>query len=244
MATLILDIETVGETWNSVDFVTQQSLAGWIDRMERKSNERQALIHEVAESLGLSPFTGHIVAIGLYDVERRQGVVYYHDDTNQQDIDFGDFVLRTRNENDMLTDVWDGALSYDTFVTFNGRAFDVPFLNIRSAIHGIRPSCDLMERRYLSYQKHIRHVDLHDQFSHYGAFSRKTSLHLCCRAFNIPSPKMGGVSGEDVAKLFHAKKFRDIAEYNAHNVIATTALYQKWLTYLAPYSFINGIESI
>ena len=33
------------------------------------------------------------------------------------------------------------------------------------------------------------------------------------------------------------KKFRDIAEYNARDVTATTALYKKWFEFLAPENF-------
>ncbi len=99
-----------------------------------------------------------------------------------------------------------------------------------------------MEGRYLYQQKSVRHVDLQDQLTFYGAMHRRPSLHLFCRAFGIESPKVEGVAGDDVAELFRMKKFRDIAEYNARDVIATTELYKKWLKNLAPYSFLNISE--
>jgi 3'-5' exonuclease len=244
MATLVIDIETVGEEWNTLDGVTQKSLTRWIERTAKDEREKLMLARDVQEGLGFSPLTGRIVAIGLYDVERAQGVVYYESDALGTEYDVGEYVLKSRTEADMLTDFWDGALAYDTFVTFNGRGFDVPCLNIRSAVHGIRPTCDLMEGRYLYQQKSVRHVDLQDQLTYYGAMGRRPSLHLFCRAFGIPSPKEDGVVGDDVAELFRMKKFRDIAEYNARDVTATTALYEKWLTHLAPYSFINRLENL
>jgi len=244
MATLIFDIETVGEDWNALDDTTQSVLMRWIERAVHTESEREAGIRDIKEGLGFSPLTGMVVAIGLYDLERQQGVVYYQGDTKDigSEIDTGDFFLKSRTEKEMLEDFWEGAKSYDTFVTFNGRGFDVPFLNLRSVVHGIRPTQNLMEGRYLYQQKTVHHVDLQDQMTFYGAMHRRPSLHLFCRAFGIESPKADGVAGDDVAELFHSKKFRDIAEYNARDVIATTALYKKWLEYLAPEKFLNPID--
>lgn len=231
--TLIFDIETVGEAWETLDATTQGVLSRWVDRTARNDSEHNAEMKDLREGLGFSPFTGMIVAIGLYDLERKQGVVYYQSDTPTADVTHGEFILKSRSENEMLVDFWEGAKTYDTFVTFNGRGFDVPFLNLRSAIKGVRPTHDLMEGRYLYQQKHVRHIDLQDQLTFYGAMQRRPSLHLCCRAFGIESPKSEGVAGDDVATLFHTKQFRDIAEYNSRDVVATTALYQKWVAYLA-----------
>lgn len=242
MATLIFDIETVGEVWNTFDITTKEVLMRWVKRTTKTENEREAGEKDIREGLGFSPLTGSIVAIGLYDLERCHGLVYYCGLGNDTEIEYGDFIFKVRSEKEMLEDFWEGAKSYDTFVTFNGRGFDVPFLNLRSAIQGIRPSHDLMDGRYLYQQKQVRHVDLQDQMTFYGAMQRKPSLHLFCRAFGILSPKVDGIAGDDVAELFHSKKFRDIAEYNARDVIATTALYKKWLEYLAPQSFRNTIE--
>lgn len=241
MATLVFDIETVGESWDALDVTTRDILSRWILRTAKNEEEREVEMKDLRESLGFSPLTGQIVAIGLYDLERKQGVVYYQGE-GEEEREEGEYVLKPRTEKEMLEDFWEGAQSYDTFVTFNGRGFDVPFLNLRSAIHRIRPTRDLMDGRYLYQQKMTRHVDLQDQMTFYGAMMRRPSLHLFCRAFGIESPKAGGVAGDDVAELFHAKKFRDIAIYNSRDVIATTALYKKWLSYLAPQSFLNTLE--
>lgn len=242
MATLIFDIETVGEGWDTFDITTQEVLMRWVERTTKTEIEREAGEKDIREGLGFSPLTGSIVAIGLYDLERRHGLVYYSGVGNDTEIVHGDFILKVRSEKEMLEDFWEGAKSYNTFVTFNGRGFDVPFLNLRSAVHGIRPSQNLMDGRYLYQQKNVFHVDLQDQMTFYGAMQKKPSLHLFCRAFGIESPKSDGVAGDDVAELFACKKFRDIAEYNSRDVIATTELYKKWLAYLAPYSFCNRTE--
>jgi len=237
MATLIFDIETIGEEWESLDETTQHILSRWVERTAKSDEEREAGMKDLREGLGFSPLTGEVVAIGLYDLERKKGVVYYQADAEVEDYDVDEYTLKVRSEKEMLEDFWEGAEAYDTFVTFNGRGFDAPFLNLRSAIHNIRPSQDLMSGRYLYQQKTVKHIDLQDQMTFYGAMFRKPSLHLFCRAFGIESPKAGGVAGDDVTELFKTKKFRDIAEYNVRDVVATTELYEKWLEYLAPESF-------
>jgi len=237
MATLVFDIETVGESWDSFDEGTQKNLSHWITRTIKNETERAEALDDVKERLGLSPLTGMIVSIGLYDVERRQGVVYYQGGADVSDFEIDEFIFKSRSEKEMLQDFWEGAKEYGTFVTFNGRGFDVPFLSLRSAIHEIRPTCNLMEGRYVYQQKSVHHIDLLDQMTFYGALRKRHSLHVFCRAFGILSPKEEGIMGEDVTKLFSEKKFCDIAHYNARDVIATTTLYRKWLEYLAPQNF-------
>lgn len=243
MSTLIFDIETVGEDWTMLDTTTQDVLSRWVVRTAKNDEERDVQMKDLREGLGFSPLTGEIVAIGLYDLERRQGAVYYQSEKHKEETEMGEYVLKPRTEEEMLEDFWEGSKQYTIFVTFNGRGFDVPFMNLRSAVHGIRPSQDLMDGRYLYQQKRMKHVDLQDQMTYYGATHRRPSLHLFCRAFGIESPKAEGIAGDDVAELFKAKKFRDIAAYNARDVIATTELYKKWLKYLAPQSFLTTMDT-
>ena len=242
MATLIFDIETVGERWDELDGVTQSMLTRWSERTARSNEERVSALKDVQEGLGFSPLTGFIVAVGVYDLERKKGAVYYTGEGTERDEEVDGFIIKQRSERQLLEDFFEGARSYDTFVTFNGRAFDVPFLLHRAAIHKVPAVPELMDGRYLSQQKNIRHIDLQDQLSFYGAMMRKPSLHLFCRAYGIPSPKGSGFSGDDVAELFGSKKFRDIATYNAADVRATTALYEIWLNHFAPAAFLNTID--
>ncbi len=234
MATLIFDIETVGEKWDDFDETSQEVLTRWIDKTAKSDEEREAEIDDLKDGLGFSPLTGFIVAIGLYDLERQKGVVFYDNKgVSQEESEHEGYVLKPRNEKDMLHDFWEGAKAYDTFVTFNGRAFDAPFLALRSMAHDITPTRDLMEGRYLYQQRSARHIDLADQLSFYGAVYRKSSLHMYCRAFGIPSPKTEGVTGDDVAGLYREGHELDIARYNVRDVVATTSLYEKWRKHLS-----------
>jgi 3'-5' exonuclease len=229
MGTLIFDIETVGEEWDTLDDTTKQTLTRWVTSASKNSADQERMIEDIKAGLGFSPLTGMIVALGLYDLERKLGVVYYLGEGAEEVI--AEFTYKPRSESDLLREFWAGAVHYDTFVTFNGRQFDVPFLYHRSVVHDIAPTKNLLEGRYPYQQKSCRHVDLQDELTFYGAMARRPSLHLFCRAYGIQSPKVN-VCGDDVAQLFREKRVRDIAKYNAADVSATTELYQKWVRHL------------
>jgi DNA polymerase elongation subunit (family B) len=232
---LVIDIETIGEDFDALDKDTQQNLTRWIKRESENDEEYKIALEDLKNGLGFSPLTGEIVAIGLLDYYKNEGAVYYQAPGQKNaELKEDGISLKQMTEKDMLAKFWELAERYQVFITFNGRAFDVPFLMIRSAIHGIRPTKDLMRGRYL-YQNNPEalHIDLAEQLSFYGATRRKGSLHLWSRAFNIPSPKAGGVTGDDVGPLFKKKKFLDIAKYNVRDIRATRELYAKWESYLS-----------
>jgi len=226
---LIFDIETIGENFDILDDVTKDTLTRWI-RLESQSDEDFSVaLENLKNGLGFSPLTGEIVAIGTLDFETNKGGVYFQAPGQNIETEQDGIKLKSMTEKEMLEKFWQLVDRYDEFVTFNGRGFDVPFLVVRSAIHGIRPSKDLMSNRYLSMQKFgAKHVDLLDQLSFYGSVRRKGGLHLWSRAFGIKSPKADGVTGDDVGQLFKEKKYQEIAEYNIGDLYATRELFEKW----------------
>jgi len=231
---LVLDIETVGEDFDSLDKATQESLTRWIKKDSESESEYKEALDELKNGLGFSALTAEIVAIGVLDCGKDEGVVYFQAPGKK----LGEFkeentTFKQCSEKEMLEKFWEGAKKYNYFITFNGRAFDIPFMMVRSAIHGIRPTKDLMRGRYLSQQSFDAvHVDLLDQLTYYGAVRKKGNLHLWTRAFGITSPKAGGVTGDDVGKLFKEKKYAEIARYNAGDLRATKELHEKWENYL------------
>lgn len=231
---LVLDIETIGEDFDSLDHATQENLTRWIRKESENDEEYKHALEDLKNGLGFSPLTGEIVALGLLDYHKNEGAVYYQaPGQKNEEIREGDILLKQMSEKDMLQKFWELAARYQVFITFNGRAFDMPFLMVRSAIHGIRPTKDLMRGRYL-YQNNpdALHIDLAEQLSFYGATRRKGSLHLWSRAFDITSPKSGGVTGDDVGPMFKKKKFIEIARYNVGDLRATRELYERWESFL------------
>ncbi len=232
---IIIDIETIGEEFQSLDKATKDNLTRWIKKDADDEEDYKRALEELTQGMGFSPLTGEIVAIGLLDYHKNEGAVYYQaPGQKNEEIKEDGIAFKQMTEEEMLRKFWELATRYQVFITFNGRGFDMPFIMIRSAIRGIRPTKDLMRGRYL-YQNNPEalHIDLAEQLSFYGATRRKGSLHLWSRAFGIPSPKSGGVTGEDVGPLFKKKKFLDIAKYNVGDLRATRDLYTKWDQYLS-----------
>jgi 3'-5' exonuclease len=225
---LVFDIETIGEDYDSFDAATQENLTRWIKRESGSDEDKYgSMLLDLKEELGFSPLTGEIVAVGMYDTEKKEGAVYYRADNAEEKKD-GDFLFKTGDEAEIIRHFWDTARNFNEFVSFNGRSFDVPFLAVRAAVHGIKPSVNLMGNRFLNENAYTKHIDLLDQLSFYGAVRRKGSLHMYCRAFGIASPKAEGVTGDDVAGLYKKKKYFDIARYNSRDLLATAELFGRW----------------
>lgn len=234
MKTIVFDIETVGEEFDDLDETSQHVLTRWIKKDSKTEKDYQAALENLKNDLGFSPLTGFIVAVGVLEVESQKGAVYFQAPVNKLEyFEEGGIKYRVMREAEILENFWRVAEKADTFVSFNGRSFDVPFLMLRSAAHGIRPSKNLLSNRYLPSQKFgAKHIDLMDQLTFYGAMRRKPNLHLCCRALGIKSPKEDGVDGNDVADLYKNQKYEDIARYNARDLFSTAELFEKWKNFL------------
>ncbi|MEK7506996.1 MAG: ribonuclease H-like domain-containing protein [Patescibacteria group bacterium] len=230
MAKLVFDIETIGEDFDSLDKITRDSLTRWLKKESESEEEYKIALEELKAGLGFSPLTGSIAAIGVLDVERNLGAVYYQNPGKpDKDFEEGGITLRAMGEKEMLEKFWEGAVKYQQFISFNGRAFDAPFLLVRSAVHGIKPTVNLMPYRYAN---DTTHLDLLDQLTFYGSVRKKGNLHLWSRVFGIKSPKTEGITGEDVGQLFKEGKYLDIARYNVGDLRATRELYLIWERYI------------
>ena len=235
---LIFDIETIGVDFDVLDTVTQESLTRWIKKEAAGETDYETMLDELKSGLGFSPLTGEIVTIGILDYHTGQGEVCFAApgeklEMRDEKLETAEIKFQPMDEKAMLQKFWDIARKYPYFITFNGRGFDAPFLMIRSAVHGIRPSKDLMRARYLYQQSaDAVHIDLYDQLTFYGTSRSKGNLHMFCRAFGIKTPKESGVTGDNVTALFKDKKFLDIAKYNAGDLLATAELYKYWNEYI------------
>jgi len=231
---LIFDIETVGADFDAFDETTQKNLTRWIKKESKNDDEYKEALKDLKDGLGFSPLTAEIVAIGTLDYEKNQGGIYFQA-PGETIADFTEDGVKYKQmaEKEMLEYFWkEIAPKYQEFISFNGRQFDGPFMMIRSAYHGIRPTKNLSESRYLYQQRSCVHIDLADQLTFQGNLMKKGSLHLWSRLFGIKSPKEDGVSGDDVAEMFKNKKYLEIARYNSGDLRATRELYEKWERYL------------
>jgi hypothetical protein len=234
MTKLIFDIETIGDDWESYDETTKTNLTRWLKKESFAEPEYEKALEDIKNGLGFSPLTGEIVAIGVLELETNKGAVYYQAPGEKiADFEEGGIKYKAMSEKEMLEKFWQGIVNYTEFISFNGRAFDVPFLLLRSTVHEVKPTKDLMSNRYLNSQKfNALHIDLLDQLTFYGAVRRKPSLHLICRALGIKSPKGEGVTGDEVKPLFKAKEYLKIARYNSWDLKATKEVFLRWDKYI------------
>jgi len=217
---IIFDIETVGADFDRLDLSQQEYLL--------KYAETEEDAEAVKESLGLYPLTGEIVTIGLLNPDTMKGVVYFQaPGGGVRPFEEDGIQYETGSERAILEKFWEVIKSYTQFVTFNGRTFDCPFILIRSAMHRLRPTRELMPNRYNG-----PHIDLLDQLTFYGATRRRFSLDMWCKAFGIRSPKDEGVSGQDVKRFFKNGQYVDIARYCARDLFATRELLLYWENYV------------
>ncbi|MFH1621562.1 MAG: ribonuclease H-like domain-containing protein [Candidatus Omnitrophota bacterium] len=215
---IIIDIETAGASFDSLDEITKELLLKYAETAEKEQ--------EVKESLSFYPLTAQVVSIGMIEADSEKSFILYQNldkdskALKENQVDFIPFL----NEKELLGAFWKKLQEYQQIVTFNGRAFDCPFLMIRSAIHNIKSLKNLMPNRYSSDM----HIDLLDRLTFFGSIRRRFNLHMWCKAFGIESPKEGEVTGYQVKDLFNDGEYLKIARYCLNDIIATKRLFQYW----------------
>lgn len=220
MNKVVFDIESLAYPFESFDAEQREYLTKFAQNEEE--------LEDVKLKMNLSPLTAQLLAIGMLNPDTKRGKVLFQSDLKENFLsDDGMIEFFATDEKDILTIFWEDIKRYNQFITFNGRGFDSPFLILRSAMLGIKPSRNLLPYRY---DPKI-HCDLLDQLTFYGAF-RRYSLDFYCKAFNIKSPKSDGISGLDMKQLFEDKKYKDIATYCIGDVIATAKLFKIWNEYV------------
>jgi 3'-5' exonuclease len=220
MSHVVLDIETLGFPFESFDETQQKYLL--------KFAETDADRAETIQKLNLYPTTAQIIAIGMLNPETNHGKILFQSD-EKLDYYSDDKLVHFKSgiEKEIVEQFWLDIGHYDQFVTFNGRAFDCPFLMMRSAILQVQPTRNLMPYRYDA----SIHCDLLEQFTFYGAL-RKFNLDFYCKSFGVESPKMHGITGLDMKQLTDEKRFQEIAEYNLRDLQATAELFRRWEKFL------------
>ena len=222
---VVFDIECVGKDFESLDEKTKHDLLRHLKTEEEKEEEK--------EKLALWPPTGEIVAIGMLNPDTDGGQVLYTAPQAEKRAvweEEGKTYHPCASEEELLRRWWEDVARYDQVISFNGRAFDAPYILFRSMVYGISPSKNLMPNRYGDYRTGFNaHLDLADQLSYYGA-TRRFSLHIYTTALGITSPKEEGVDGLAVPRLYREGEYETIARYCLRDVAATAELYRRWQT--------------
>jgi predicted PolB exonuclease-like 3'-5' exonuclease len=216
--TLVFDIETVPA----------------LDRRELPSTVAEALSDSAAKKemdtsavMGMSPFFGKVVSLAIGDGDAEPGsdadavtVLAVPPEGFEPPPDGVPDHVRLMSEADLLRAFWALAAKAECVVSYNGRGFDVPFVVTRSLIHGIPARVDLVSGKW-SLRPHL---DLFELVSQRGRGPSK--LDVVCWALGIESPKEV-MDGSMVAPAYANGEILKIAEYNAHDVRATSAVYRR-----------------
>jgi len=220
MSKIIVDIETSGFDFESFDEKSQEYLLKYAD----SDTERE----DIKSKLALFPLTGEIVTIGMLNPETMKGASFFQDNRSKTaSFEENGILFESGTEKEILEKFWDMVKNYNQVITFNGRGFDAPFLIMRSAVHKIHPTKNLMGYRYDARE----HCDLLDQMTFYGA-TRRFSLDFYAKSFGIKSSKEEGVDGSMVGEMYRAGKYTDIARYCVRDLVTTKELYDRWNGYI------------
>ena len=142
MATVVIDIETAGLPWDSLDDAQKT----YLQKNARTDEERERL----PETLSLWPFTGKIIVVAMLNLDSGRGRIWYekNDGRAQETSSDRRFTFVGDAEPVFLAEFWKAIARFHRFVTFNGRSFDGPFLMLRSAALGIPVTKNLVGYRY------------------------------------------------------------------------------------------------
>ncbi|MDP6570731.1 MAG: ribonuclease H-like domain-containing protein [Candidatus Marinimicrobia bacterium] len=216
MAYLILDIETIPRPPldEEVEEVISKKVQAHIDRTGDDPENAESLIRST------SPFFGKLLCVGLRWL--------------QEDGSSRDKVICDANEEATLQSFFDIINHSGTkgvrFVHYNGLGFDIPFLIIRAAHHGINiQNYNFKDLRRFSYKSHIDLMMFLCNWNNYNAIS----MDVACRSFGIPSPKEGEVKGETVARAFEEGNIDAVNDYVMRDVEATHQLFEKLRKYIS-----------
>ncbi len=114
---------------------------------------------------------------------------------------------------------WERLEAFDgTLVSFNGRGFDLPVLELNGLRHGCAAPRYFNQRGGLR-ARFGRHYDLYDFLCNSGAARLRGGFDLVAKLVGLPGK--GEVTGGDVQELWEAGRLDEIHRYCCRDVIQT-----------------------
>jgi predicted PolB exonuclease-like 3'-5' exonuclease len=204
-----LDLETVADE-ALVSAVDGEPTRPYSEQLRRVLAERRARTGGRSDFLPL-PYHRPVAACMLEAVEDG-GVV--------QVVDVATWTDRRGDEPDFLARAWD-RLAGASVVTFHGKGFDLPVLELRSLKHAVAIPGALPGGR----GGVAEHLDVKELLSGQGA-AVAAPLDLYAKLVGLPGKE--DVAGEDVQSLYSAGALDRIAAYCMTDVVQTWLLYLRW----------------
>lgn len=123
---------------------------------------------------------------------------------------------------EMVRLFWHGVeeqYSNASLVTFNGRSFDIPLLELMAFRYGYVAKRHFKDKYASRYRFGTKHIDIHDWLSNYNAIKMVGGLDLLAKVLGKPG-KMNA-KGEEVYDMFLEGKMKEISDYCIHDVLDT-----------------------
>ena|SRR5579885_3491808 len=125
------------------------------------------------------------------------------------------------SERELAREFWRRAEHFSgCLVTFNGRGFDLPVLELQALRHGISAPAHFARRSRWSDDHHL---DLQDFLTNRGDFRIRGGLDLLLKSFGLPGK--AGIDGSRVQELYDAGRLDEIHRYCRCDVIQTYFLF-------------------
>lgn len=107
-----------------------------------------------------------------------------------------------------------------TLVSFNGRGFDIPVLEMAAFRHAVPVPNHFTNAKFgLRYRYTERHIDLQEFFTNFGAVRPAGGLNLVAKLIGCPGKT--GVKGSDVLSMHREGRHDEIAAYCMADVLDT-----------------------
>jgi predicted PolB exonuclease-like 3'-5' exonuclease len=133
--------------------------------------------------------------------------------------------LTDYSEEKLVREFWTRAERFTgTLISFNGRRFDIPVLELAALRHGIAAPAhfgdESMARNRYSPE---RHFDLYDYLSNFGAVSLAGGMDLLLKMMGLPGKT--AIDGSMVQEYFEAGRLDEIHRYCRNDVVQTYFLF-------------------
>ena len=132
------------------------------------------------------------------------------------------------SEPELITRFWQVFDGAQTLVTFNGRGFDLPVLELRALKHKLSlPRYFGAGESRATYRgsrySDLFHIDLCDFLSNFGSAYRRGSLDMLAKLIGLPGKY--SMAGEDVEYLYRQGRQKEINQYCITDVLQTYFLF-------------------
>lgn len=213
----VLDVEAIAD----VPEAYADSIAPYAEREEKTLDEYAALCPALARPVAVGVLN---TVSGTSQLHFDESVIPYNSPGpifDGADVDLVDW----DSEADLLEGVAAVLKKITCLVTFNGRGYDLPLLELRMKRAGIEVPAIVAKGVRQKPWEPYPHVDMLENLT-FGRATRKYPLAVYCAAFGVSDPKAGG-TGAEVAGVVERGETEKLLRYLQGDLEAEAELFEK-----------------